>query len=92
MALLELVLSAVIAVAAGIGSGLPVAAWQRTREPRFLLVAASSLALLIVGLLVGWAQAQPDPPAFAQAAPLVLGLIAAAAILLLATGLIPRRS
>ena len=92
MDLVGLGLSIVISVAASVGSAVPVAAWQRTREPRFLLLATASLALLLVGILGAWARVVANPPTYAEISTTFLALLSLAALLLLATGLIPRRT
>ena len=91
MGLLELFLAAVLAGASAVGSAVPMAAWARTRDGRFLLVAGANLALLALGLLWVWGQL-PDraSPATAVSLP-ALALATAAALLLLATGLVRRR-
>jgi hypothetical protein len=91
MGLAELALAVIIAVAAAVGSGTPVAAWGRTKEPRFLLLAGSSLALLLIGILEAWGQIDPNAPGYATASLPILVLLALATVLLLATGLVPRR-
>lgn len=92
MGLLELFLAAVLAGASAIASAAPVAAWSRTREPRFLLVAAAHFTLLALGLLWLWGQL-PDRASAVTAVSLpALALATVAALLLLATGLLRRRA
>lgn len=91
MGLLELFLAVVLAGASAVGSAVPVAAWSRTREGRFLLVAGANLALLALGLLWFWGQLPDRASAATEVSLPALVLAAAAALLLLATGLVRRR-
>ncbi|MCI4334883.1 MAG: hypothetical protein L3K04_04585 [Thermoplasmata archaeon] len=87
----EILLAAATAGAAGLGSGVPVAAWGRTRDPRFLLIAGANLALLALGLVWLWAYAAPTPPSYAVASLPEVALGALVAVLLLSASLLPRR-
>jgi hypothetical protein len=91
MGLLELLLAAIMSGAAALGSGVPVAAWARTRDSRFLLIATGSLALLALGVVWLWAEAAPLPPSYAVVSlpELLLGCLASLA--LLGASLLPRR-
>jgi hypothetical protein len=91
MGLLELGLALVLCGAAGIGSAVPVAAWSRTRDPRFLLVAATKLTLLAVGLLWLWGQLPDRAASVTEVSAPALGLVALVAVLLLSTALVRRR-
>jgi len=91
MALGELLLSLVVAVASAVGSMVPVAAWSRTKEPRFLLVAGASLCLLALGVIWAYGQAVAGAPSYAHASLATMGLVALAALLWLLSGLVPRR-
>lgn len=92
MAGIELFFAGIMAGASGLGSGLPFAAWSRTRDPRFLLVTGSSVSMLALGLTWTWGQLPLNPPSYAAStlAPILMGC--AASLLLLSTGLLPRRS
>ncbi|HEV2449565.1 MAG TPA: hypothetical protein VGU43_04035 [Thermoplasmata archaeon] len=91
MGLPELLLAAVTAGASALGSGVPVAAWSRTRDPRFLLIALASLALLALGLVWVWAVAAASPPAYAVASFPEVVLGAVVSVSLLGASLLPRR-
>jgi hypothetical protein len=92
MGLVELGLALVICGAAAIGSGVPIAAWSRTREPRFLLVAAAQFVLLAVGLLWLWGQLPERASEATEVSTPALALVALAAVLLLSTALVRRRA
>ena len=92
MGLVELGLALVIAVASSVASGVPVAAWSRTRDPRFLLVAAASLALLALGLIWTWGELPGRASAVTEVSLPALGLGAIAAVCLLLAGVIRRRA
>jgi hypothetical protein len=91
MGLPELLFAAVTAGAAALGSGVPVAAWGRTRDPRFLLIATASLALLALGIVWVWAEAAASPPSYAVASlpEVLLGTVTS--LCLLGASLLPRR-
>lgn len=91
MTALELVLALVIVLLSGLASAVPVGAWSRTREPRFLLVAAACLFLLAAGIVWTYGALPIDPPDFARSSAPTLALVALAAMCLLGTGLIGRR-
>ncbi|HTT35987.1 MAG TPA: hypothetical protein VMH78_09020 [Thermoplasmata archaeon] len=91
MGLVELALALVTAGAAAAASGVPVAAWLRQREPRFLAVAGAALALFVLGLLWAWAELVPDAPGVSAASLPEAAVGALAAVLLLSTGAVPRR-
>lgn len=91
MGLPELLLAAITAGAAGLGSGVPVAAWARTGDPRFLLIALASLALLALGIVWVWAEAAASPPAYAVASLPEVLLGAVVSLSLLGASLLPRR-
>lgn len=90
MTLEGLLLGLVAAVAGFLGSSSPVAAFSRTRDPRFLLVAGAMLALLAVGVLGAYGAAAAHPPTYAQLPATPLGLIALASVLLMLTSFYPR--
>ena len=92
MALTGLLLGLVTAVLALVASSAPVAAWTRTRDPRFLLIAGADLALLAIGVLAVYGNSASRAPAFTSISAAALGLVALAALALLVTGLWPRRS
>ena len=91
MALLELGLALVICVAAAVGSAVPIGAFDRTRDPRFLLVAGAQLSLLVLGLLWLWGQLPGRGSSVTDVSASALALAALVAVLLLATALVPRR-
>jgi hypothetical protein len=91
MGAIELFLAVVICGCAGLASAVPFAAWGRTGDPRFGLVAGANLALLALGLVWLWGALPVSAPSYASATPLALGLVALVAMLLLATGIVPRR-
>ncbi|MCI4363025.1 MAG: hypothetical protein L3K13_01790 [Thermoplasmata archaeon] len=91
MGLLELLLPSVMSGAAALGSGVPVAAWNRTRDARFLLIALANLGLLALGLVWLWAEAAPQPPAYAVVSLPELFLGSVASLALLGASLLPRR-
>lgn len=92
MGLLEFFVAVVIVVAAGVGSAVPMAAWNRMRDPRFLSVAGANLALVGLGAMWAYGALPVAPPEFAVPTWPALLLVAAAALLLLATGLLRRRA
>jgi hypothetical protein len=91
MALGELLLSLVVVVGSGVGSMVPMAAWSRTKEPRFLLVAGGSLSLLALGVVWAYGQSVSNAPSYAHVTIATAALTALAAVLWLLSGVIPRR-
>jgi len=91
MGLLELFLAVIIVGASGLASAVPVAAWGRTGDARFGLVAGANLALLALGLVWLWGALPVTAPSYTSASTLALAVVALVALLLLATGIVPRR-
>lgn len=92
MALEALAAALVLAIFSVVGSALALAAWNRLREPRFLLVAAGQWALLAMGAIWAYGQVAATPPSYAAASLPVVGLAALASVLLVLGSLWPPRS
>lgn len=90
MALVELALAAIIVVLSAVGSTVPVAAWSRTREPRFLSLAGANLALLVLGVVWADGFVSATAPAYTATTEPAEALVAAACLLLLLGALLPR--
>ena len=91
MAVGELLLALVIAVASAVGSTVPVGAWFRTRDPRFLLVAGAELCFLALSMAWAYGQVESTAPSYTHVTVSTLGATALASVLLLLSGLLPRR-
>lgn len=92
MGLLVLFVAALISGLSVINVVVAAGAWSRARDPRLLLVAGANASLLIVGLLWSWGQVPGGPSEFATPSWAVLLLVLAAALFLLGTALLPRRT
>jgi hypothetical protein len=90
MGLEALGVAGLLGVASATGSALTLAAWNRTREARFLLVAAAQWALLALAVLWAAGQVLAAPPEYARADLPVMGLTTLAAIFLVLGSLLPR--
>jgi hypothetical protein len=91
MAVGEFLLALVMALAGAVGSMVPLAAWGRTQEPRFLLVAGGELSLLALGFLWAYGQAVGNAPSYSHTSIAAVALGTLAAVLWLLSGMIPRR-
>jgi len=92
MGLPELFAAALISGLSVINAVVSLGAWSRARDPRLLLVASANGCLLVLGLLWAWGQFPAGPSEFADPSWPVLILVLAAALLLLGTALLPRRT
>jgi hypothetical protein len=92
MGLVELFLATLVAGISLVNAAVPVAAFRRTHEPRFWLVAAGNLALSALGMVWVWGALPVAPPSWTLASWPTLALAAAASLLLLGASLVPRRT
>jgi hypothetical protein len=90
--LAELFVAVLIAGISLVNAAVPAAAWSRSRDSRFLLLAGANMGLAALGLVWTWGQLPWDPPAWAAVQLPVLGLALLVTLLLLATTLWPRRT
>lgn len=90
MGLLELFVAVLITGISAVNAGLPVAAWSRARDGRFLFLAAANLAFVALGATWVWGQSPTNPPSFAVAGLPVLILALLVVLLSLAATLWPR--
>jgi predicted lysophospholipase L1 biosynthesis ABC-type transport system permease subunit len=88
----ELFLAALLTGISLVNLAVPAAAWQRTRDPRFLMIIGANTALLITGIVWSWGQLPLGAPAYASVQLPVLALVLLAALFLLASSLWPRRA
>jgi multisubunit Na+/H+ antiporter MnhB subunit len=91
MANVEFGLTAALVIMAALSSALPVAAWSRTREPRFLLVAGAGLLFMALGLAWAYGLAAAHPPAWSSTTEASVGIVDLAVGCLLVSTLLPRR-
>jgi hypothetical protein len=91
MGLVELFVAVLIAGISVVNAAVPLAAWSRARDGRFLLVAGANAFLAILGLVWTWGELPGNPPAYTAVELPVLLLVFFAALLLLASSLWPRR-
>ena len=92
MGLLELFVSVLIVGVSAINAAVPVAAWTRGRDGRFLLLAAANAVFALLGALWTWGQLPVNPPSYASVQLPVLVIALAVSLLLLATTLWPRHA
>lgn len=92
MGLLELFVAALIVGVSLINAGVALGAWTRARDPRLWLVAGANLSLLLIGLLWAWSQVPGGPSEFGTPSWPVMILVLVAALFLLGTALLPRRT
>jgi len=90
--LAELFVAVLIVGVSSVNAGVPVAAWARARDGRFLILAAAHAALALLGAVWVWGQLPLNPPSYAEAQLPVLAIVLAATVLLLATTLWPRHA
>jgi formate hydrogenlyase subunit 4 len=89
--LLELFLAVLITGISAVNAAMPVAAWGRARDARFLLLAAANLLLAVLGVTWVWGQLPVNPPTYTDSHLPELGMVLAATVFLLAATLWPRR-
>lgn len=90
MGLPELFLAVLVAGISCVNTGVPAAAFLRSRDGRFLVVAAANGVLALLGALWTWGELPLDPPSWSVPNLPVLGLALLVAVLFLATSLWPR--
>lgn len=92
MGLVELFVAVLIAGISCVNAALPAAAWTRSRDGRFLCLAAANAVLAVLGGLWAWGALPDHPPSWTAIAwPPATIVLAVAALLLVAT-LLPRRA
>jgi type II secretory pathway pseudopilin PulG len=90
--LLELFVAVLVIGVSLVNAGPPVAAWSRSRDVRFLFLAASNVGLALLGAVGAWGQLPYSPPAWAVLQLPVLALLLLVVLLLLVTTVLPRRA
>lgn len=90
MGLEALALALVLGAASAAGSALAIGAWTRTRDARFLLLAAAQWSLLVMGAIWALGQILASPPLYARAELPEIGLSALCACLLVLGSIVPR--
>ncbi len=92
MGLAELFVAVLIVGVSCINAALPAAAYGRSRDPRFAVLAGASGVFAILGAAWTWGQLPLDPPAGLGVSLPLAGLVLVGALLLLATTLWPRHA
>lgn len=90
--LVDLFLAGLIAGVSILNAALPAAAWGRSRDARFGLLAAANVGLAALGGVWVWGELPVAPPGWTVPAGPTELLVAAVALLLLATTVWPRRA
>jgi len=90
--LVELFVAVLIVGISCVNAAPPAAAWARSHDARFVLLAAAQLALAVLGLVWVWGQLPWNPPGWTAVELPVLGLVLVVTLLFLATTLGPRRA
>ena len=91
MGLLELFVAVLIVGISAINAAVPLAAWRRAGDGRFLLLSGASLAFGLLGLIWTWGTLPLGPPEYAEAELPVLLVALLAVLLLLVSSLWPRK-
>lgn len=92
MGLPELFAAVLIAGVSAVNAAVPLAAWGRSHDVRFLWIAGGNSMLLVLGALWTWGELPVDPPVLAPTSPVLLVLVLVTALCLFVAGLWPRRS
>lgn len=90
VSLLELFVAVLLTGVALLNAAVPLAAWARSRDGRFALVAGGNLALATLGGLWTWGQLPGNPPPYTEVQLPVLSIVLVAVFLGLAATLWPR--
>jgi hypothetical protein len=92
MGLAELFLAVLIVGVSLVNASLPIAAWARGRDGRFLVIAAAHVVLAGLGVLWTWGQLPVNPPSSAVVQLPVLAIAFLATLLFLIATLWPRHA
>ncbi|HKS59643.1 MAG TPA: hypothetical protein VJS68_02570 [Thermoplasmata archaeon] len=92
MGLLEVFLATVVAGISLVNAIVPLAAFRRTRDPRFWLVVASHLGLAALGGIWVWGTLPVGPPPWTAVTTGTLLLATLVVLLFLGASLVPRRT
>jgi hypothetical protein len=90
--LAELFVAVLIVGVSAVNASLPVAAWTRAHDARFLILAAANAVLAVLGAVWAWGQLPVGPPSFTAVQLPVLAVALVATLLLLAATLWPRHA
>jgi hypothetical protein len=91
MGLVELFVAVLIAGVSLVNAGVPLAAWLRARDLRFLCLVGANALLALLGALWAWGELPGSPPGYTAVELPVLIIALLATLLLLATSLWRRR-
>ena len=92
MGLAELFVAVLIVGISCVNAAPPSAAWWRSKDGRFLFLAAAHGLLAVLGVVWVWGQLPWSPPSWTAVELPVLLLVLVVTLLFLATTLLPRRS
>ena len=88
--LFELFAAVLVAGISCVNAGVPIGAYFRARDGRFLVLAAASAGLALIGGLWTWGELPLGPPSWAVPSLPIVTLTLLVVLLLLATTLWPR--
>jgi len=91
MGLLELFVAVLIAGVSAINAAVPLAAWLRAHDGRFLFLVGANALLALLGAVWAWGELPGAPPSYTAVELPVLVITLLATLLLLATSLWRRR-
>jgi len=91
MGLVELFVAVLIAGVSIVNAAVPLAAWRRAHDGRFLLLVGANGLLALLGAVWVWGELPGSPPSYTAVELPVLAIALLATLLLLATSLWPRR-
>lgn len=91
MGLLELFVAVLIAGVSLVNAAVPLAAWRRAHDGRFLFLVGANALLALLGAVWIWGELPGSPPSYTSVGLPVLGIVLLATLFLLATSLWPRR-
>ena len=91
MGLAELFLAVLVVGVSGVNASLPISAWRRGHDARFLFLAVANTTLATLGAIWAWGALPVNPPSYAVAQLPVLALALVVAFFFLAATLWPRR-
>jgi hypothetical protein len=88
--LAELFVAVLVVGISCVNAAVPIAAYLRSKDGRFLALSAASVGLALVGLLWTWGQLPLSPPSWTSASLPIMVLVLLATVLLLAASTWPR--
>ena len=90
MGLAELFVAVLLTGISCVNSAMPLGAYARSKDGRFLALSAGNLALALLGILWTWGQLPLSPPSWATASLVSMSIVLVVALIFLVATIWPR--